>query len=108
MEKKRKNKPGAGRPVENWPPAKVKLLKKLYPTTDNETLAAKLKVSVSALRNAATRFGVTKKGWTDKDIAILKGNYLTLTYDQIAAKLGKTRWAVINKARELDLNQQLK
>lgn len=99
----RKNKPGAGRPVETWPPDKVKLLKKMYPTTDNATIAKKLGVSVSALRNAAVRFGVQKKGWTDKDIAFIKDNYTTLTYDQMAQKLEKTRWAVINKAREFKL-----
>lgn len=102
MEKKRKNKPGGGRPVNSWPPEKVKLLTKLYPITDNETLAKKLKVSVSALRNAAVRFDVKKKGWTDKDIQALKDNF-HLPYDKIAEKLGKTRWAVINKARELKL-----
>lgn len=108
MDHKRKNKPGAGRPVESWTPAKVKLLQKLYPITDNATVAKKLGMTISAVRNAATRFGVTKKGWTEKDIAVLKEHYMTLTYDKIAAKLGKTKWAVINKARELDLNQQLK
>ena len=108
MEIKRKNKPGAGRPVEAWPADKVAILKKLYPTTDNATMAKVLGVSVSALRNAAVRFGVQKKGWTDKDIAFIKANYSTLTYDQMADKLDKTRWAVINKARELTKINNLK
>lgn len=102
MKQKRKNKPGAGRPVESWPPEKVKLLRTLYPATDNETAAKSLGVSVSALRNAAVRFGVQKKGWTDKEIAFIKANFTTLTYQQIADKLEKTKWSVINKARELN------
>lgn len=101
MEKKRKNKPGAGRPIEAWPPEKVRLLRKLYPKTNNEEAAKKLGVTVSALRNAAVRFGVSKKGWTKKDIDFIKTNFTTLTYDQMADRLEKTRWAVINKAREL-------
>lgn len=100
---KRKNKPGAGRPVENWAPEKIKLLKKLYPTTDNETVAAKLKVSVSALRNAAVRFGVKKLGWTLKEEDFVRDNFNSMTYDKIGAKLGKTKWQVIKKARELKL-----
>lgn len=101
MDKKRKNKPGAGRPVTDWPPERVKLLKKLYPTTDNETVAAKLGVTVSAVRNAATRFGITKNGWTEKDEQWLLANAAKMTYDQLAKELGKTRWGVINKYREL-------
>lgn len=100
---KRKNKPGAGRPVVGWTPERIKLLKKLYPTTDNESAAKQLKVSLSALRNAATKFGVKKQGWSAKDIEILRANYNTMTYQKIADKIGKTRWAVINKARELEL-----
>lgn len=103
-----KNKPGAGRPIETWPPEKVRLLKKLYPTSKNADAAKMLGVTVSALRNAAVRFGVSKKGWTDKDIAFIKANYTTLTYDQMADRLGKTRWAVINKARELTKINNLK
>lgn len=99
---KRKNKPGAGRPVGGWTPERVRLLKKLYPHIDNDTVAAKLNVSVSALRNAAARFGVKKQGWTDKEIQGLKDNF-HLPYQKIADKLGKTKWQVINKARELKL-----
>lgn len=100
---KRKNKPGAGRPVQGWTPERIRLLKKIYPATDNETAARQLKVSVSALCNAATRFGVKKQGWSEKDISVLKAHYNTLTYQQIADKIGKTKWAVINKARDLEL-----
>lgn len=98
---KRKNKPGAGRPVESWSPDKVNALKKLYPHYDNDIVAKQLGITISALRNAAVRFNIKKNGWTDKDIAFLKANIKNLTYDQIAAALEKTRWAVINKYREL-------
>jgi hypothetical protein len=98
----KRNKPGGGRPVKGWPPDKIKLLKKLYPVTDNETVATVLKVSVSALRNAANRFGVKKQGWTEQDIQILKDNF-HLSYQKIADKIGKTKWQVRNKAVEMKL-----
>lgn len=103
MQTKRKNKPGAGRPVGNWTPERIKLLKRLYPGNDNATAARQLGVSVFALCNAATRFGVKKQGWSEKEISVLKAHYNTLTYQQIADKIGKTKWAVINKARDLEL-----
>lgn len=103
--KTKKNKPGAGRPVSFWTKERVKKLKALFPVTDNEEIAAILgsNVTVSAVRNAATRLGLTKQSryWTPEDIAHLQKHWADSSAEKIAEELGKTRWAVINKYREL-------
>lgn len=106
---KKKNKPGQGRKVVDWPKEKVAQLKKLYPTGDNKEVAAKLGITVSALRNASIRFKVKKstrywdKPWED---LVIK-QWPAMSPEEIAAellkkfKVVKTKWSVINKYREL-------
>ena len=90
-----KNKPGAGRPVVVWDKAKIERLKLVYPAFDYDVAASKLGVSESALKAAAARFGVTKKkGFTDKEKRYILKNINNLTYEQLAAKIGTTKWKV--------------
>lgn len=106
---KKKNKPGQGRPVVAWPLEKVKLLKKLYPTLSNDIVADKLNTTVSAVRYAAMKFKVKKSNryWDKPETDYLLKNWPVMSAEEIAAglkekfKIEKTRWAVINKYREL-------
>src|SRR6266516_4855337 len=97
---KRKNKPGAGRPPKDWPPAKVNLLKKLYPIFDNEIVAMRLGKTIPAIRSKAHILGLKKKDWTESEMKWLMDN-AHLTYAQMGAKLSKTYWQVRNKYQEL-------
>lgn len=99
----------AGRPANIWPPEKVKHLKRLYPKEDNADVAKKLGVTESALRNAAIRYKVKKSDryWDKPWENYLLKNWKVMTALEIANglkskfKVEKTRWAVINKYREL-------
>lgn len=90
------------KPTE-WPKEKVAMLKKLYPKHDNEEVAKQMGVSVSALRNAAQRFKVKKSDryWDKPDHDFLLKNWPVMSAEEIGKELKKTRWAVINKYREL-------
>lgn len=96
-----KNKAGA--PVTFWTPERVKVLKANFPTKDNEEVAALLDTTVSAVRNAAVVFKVKKKNryWDKPEEDFLLKSWAVMSAVEIAEKLGKTRWAVINKYREL-------
>lgn len=103
----KKIRPGA--PATIWPPEKLKLLKKLYPNTDNAEIAKQCKVTPEQVRYAANNLGLRKSNrywdrpWED---LVLK-NWEVMTAVEIAEelhrkfKVEKTRWAVINKYREL-------
>ncbi|HTE32721.1 MAG TPA: hypothetical protein VK666_20210 [Chryseolinea sp.] len=103
---KKKN---AGRPATEWPKEKIALLKKHYPTTGNEEVATMLSTTVSALRNAATYYKVKKANryWDKPETDFILKNWDALSPDEIADglekkfKIKKTKWAVINKYREL-------
>ena len=106
---KKENKPGAGRPNTEWPKEKIALLKKIYPTKSNDVVAAELNITVSALRNAAIRFKVKKSNryWDKAEEKFITDNWEVLSPIEIADALKKkfmlvkTKWAVINKYREL-------
>lgn len=98
-----------GRKVVDWPKEKIALLKKHYPTKSNEEAAALIGVTISALRNAAIRFKVKKSNrfWDKPETDFILKNWDQLSPVEIADKLKeklkieKTKWAVINKYREL-------
>lgn len=104
----KKTRPGP--PATVWPPEKLKLLKKLYPNNDNTEVAKQCKVTTEQVRYAANNLGLKKsnrywdKPWED----LLLKNWEVMTAVEIAAelkrkfKVDKTRWAVINKYRELN------
>ncbi len=98
---KKKNK--VGRPVVNWPEEKIVLLKKLYPANPNDLVAEKLDITISALRNAVIRFKVKKnhRYWDKSEEKFLLISWPIMSAEEIGKKLKKTRWAVINKYREL-------
>lgn len=99
---KKKKYKNAGRPLK-WTPEMVKLLRRKFHLMDNKTLAAELGVTISAVRNKALKMGLEKKlwYWTPEDEAYLLAHMEAEGYEDIAKHLGRKKWAVINKYREL-------
>ncbi len=97
------NKPGAGRPTSFWTKERIKILKASYPSQSNEEVSALLGITVSAVRNGAVRFKVKKKDryWTKSEEDYILKNWAVMSAVKIAEKLSKTRYAVVNKYREL-------
>lgn len=78
---------------------------KEFPVMLNSDLAKNYKVKESTIRLWGAKLNLNKKGWLwerKDEIYILKyynqGNYTVM---EIAAKLGRSKWSVINKHREL-------
>lgn len=96
------NKSKRGAPTTFWTPERVKILKATFPTQDNQAVADRLGTTVSAVRNAAMIHKVKKKNryWDKPEEDFLVKNWPVMSAVEIAEKLGKTRWAVINKYRE--------
>lgn len=49
--------------------------------------------------------GAHKKDWTIEQKALLKACYATMTIEELSALLGRSKWAVHAKARELGLSK---
>ena len=102
-----KRKPG--RPVQVWPKEKIKLLKQLFPIMSNAELADQFGVTVSALRAIAAQYNVKKKNryWSKQSAKMVLDLWESHNPDEIVVMLQqkfgivKTKWAVINKYREL-------
>lgn len=97
----KKNKSGAGRPIAFWTKERIKILKTLYPKEGNESIAATLGTTVSAIRNKAVILRLKKDGryWDKPEEDFVKKTSLSI--EEIAKKLKKTKWAVYGKRREL-------
>jgi hypothetical protein len=98
----KKNKSGAGRPPD-WTRERIALLRKHYPNKPNEEVATLLKTSVTSVRNAAMKYKVKKANryWDKPEEDFLLKNWQVMSAVELAEKLHKTKWAVINKYREL-------
>lgn len=98
-----------GRPAFLWTKEKIALLKKLYPNKSNEDVATTLAIDIRAVRNAAMRFKIKKSNryWDNPEEKFVLHNWEVLSPMEIAEalkkkfKVEKTKWAVINKYREL-------
>jgi hypothetical protein len=99
MEKIKRRKP---RP-DAWTSEEIKLLKKHYPVKDNDTVAALVGKSVRAIRAKAQVLKVKKstRYWDKPDEDYLIKNWPVMSAVEIGQKLAKTKWAIINKYREL-------
>lgn len=79
--------------------------RKLYPVADNSELALKYEVAESTIRVRASRYGLKKANceWNKKDEVFILKHYGKgkLTAKEIGKEIGRTRFAVINKYREL-------
>lgn len=88
---------------QDWNEKQIKQLEKLYPTTDNEVVAEKIGKSVAAVRSMAVRLRLKKstRFWDKPEEDWLLKNWDHLSVQELCEKLSKTKWAVINKYREL-------
>jgi hypothetical protein len=81
-----------------------KEFKRLFPITDNSVLAEKYKVKESTIRNWGAKLKLLKKNWlwSRHDENFVLKNYGTGRYTiaEIAKKIGRSKWSVINKYRE--------
>jgi hypothetical protein len=86
-----------------WKKERVQQLKTLRPTTSDKVVAKNLKTTVSSIRNAAFVFKVKKKlfYWDYAEEQFILKNWTVMTAEELAVQLKRTRWAVINKYREL-------
>lgn len=94
----------------SWTAKEIAILKKYYQTLPDKQIVAKLRnKTANAVKVKALSLGLTKRtsrkemSWTAVETDFLQKNYNTLTYKQIAQKLGKTRSAVLAKAWRLRL-----
>lgn len=94
-------KPGAR--ITFWSEAKIKELKKHFPTKDNEIIAELLGTTVRAVRSKAfiLRLKKSERYWNYGQEQFLLKNWQSMSAVEIGNELKKTRWAVINKYREL-------
>lgn len=92
---------------KGWTSSEISLLSSLYATNENKVISQILNKSDSAIRNAAKRYGIKKTGWrwTQKEKKIILKNWETLSIQEIAESIGRTKWAVINKYREINKNK---
>lgn len=92
-----------------WPDGAIAVLKKHYPTKDNDEVAALTGKSVSAVRNMAGKLRLKKstRYWDKPWEKFVIKNYPVMNDVEIAHGLlkkfgaAKTKWAIINKYREL-------
>ncbi|GAB4287711.1 MAG: hypothetical protein Kow0098_04650 [Ignavibacteriaceae bacterium] len=94
-----------------WTEEEVAFLRNNYNRMPFANICSKLNRSVYAVKNKASRLGITETPatpWTEEEIDYLKNNYKKYEYKQIAAHLGRTEKAVVVKARALKLKKRKK
>lgn len=98
-------------------PDQIKDLKKLYGNTDDSTMAAYLRVSVSEVHRVAAQLSLgkdkktfpvrTMPRWKADETATLKELYPSMPNQEIAQRLGRTVKSVVSKAHNLKLKKTL-
>ena len=93
-----------------WNEEKNRLLRKLYPTGHLASLAARLGVTLKALKSRAKVMGVKRKvnvhrPWTDRQLNYLRRHYATMSAAEIAPKVKHTESSVYQKAKVLGLEK---
>lgn len=86
-----------------WTDKQISDLKKYYPVKENSFVAKKVNKTIDAIRAKAIKLRLKKENyfWQNKDEKFILKNVKVLSYPEIAEKLGRSKWAVINKYREL-------
>jgi hypothetical protein len=88
---------------DEWSDKEVALLKKHFPVKDTEEVSKIIGRSVRAIRSKAFSLSLEKSNryWTKEQEKLILKKYYKLGADELSRKIGKTKWAVINKFREL-------
>jgi len=89
---------------DSWSDFDEKLLHFSYPKVSNYIISERLNRSVAAIRAKAVTMGLVKENrrWSEKDEKFVLSNWEALSPVEIGKHLGRTKWAVINKFRELN------
>lgn len=89
--------------IGQWSKDELEYLRKNFAKTSNEELSDHLQKSESAIRTYAQKLKLKKANnyWKPKQEVYLMENYGNLPIAEIQKHLGKTKWGVINKYREL-------
>ena len=100
--RERKSKRSAPRP---WAEEEVKCLKHMYPTRSPGEIAKNLDHrSVASIKGKAWELGLAqKRAWTAEEDKLIREYYLSLSWDKIARRLGRSSCGVQLRARALGL-----
>lgn len=95
---------------EKWTAEEINILRKNYKNCTSKQLSELLPGrSPRAIRSERSKLGLLKfsrrEEWMKKDDDFLKKNYLNFTYLKIAKKLNRTRAAVLQRCRTLNLSK---
>jgi len=90
-----------------WSEDEVKLLKRLYPSENTQSIADKLGWSSEWIRHKANLIGLKKVGratiWSKQELTLLKKLYPDSSIPDIANQIGQTVLAVTGRAHKLGL-----
>jgi len=90
----------------NWTKQQDKIIRKYYKKMRYKDLAVKLGRSCEAVQSRISKLGLMKNGWTDKNIRLLKREFLKGTSMLRTAKLlGKGKSTCNGKIKELGLRR---
>ena len=93
-----------------WNEERDALLRRLYPTAHLGSLAARLGVTVTALKSRAKVLGLrrkvnVKRPWTDRQTAYLKRHYADTPIEVLIVKTRHDQKSIWNKAKALGLRK---
>ena len=93
-------------PRSQWPPDKLRLLKKEYPRADSKKLARRIGRPLTAVRQKAYEMGLTKKTyrlWLVEELKLLRKLHKRMEIKDIAKKLNRSVNAIKRKIKSEDL-----
>jgi len=98
------------RECRRWSANDVKLLKKLYPTENTQSIADKLGRPLQSVKQIAYLNGLKKVGaalsWSRQEDTLLKKLYPHNSIRDIANQLGRTDLAVMCRAHKLGISEE--
>ncbi|MHA2292852.1 MAG: hypothetical protein ACXACK_11850 [Candidatus Hodarchaeales archaeon] len=93
--------------MKEWSDAEITFLRNHYHSKTNEELAKSLKRSPNTVKEAATRYGLIRRGrkWIEEEIQFLQEKFTTMSYEGLARQLNRSLIAIESKAKELQLRK---
>lgn len=95
-----------------WTDDEIEELRRLYPVTADAELVDRFKVSITAIRHVAHRYGIRRREtvsarntWTPERVQYLRENVATMTYEELAERLDVSVTTVRTKATLLGVQR---